>query len=101
VKRVVGIDLLLVFLLVSSQASCGSNGGGEPRIAWPTAGWSVEPPEQHGMDSAVLDGARQYAFQPEKHTQGVVVVRHGVIVAEWYEDGRDAASLLGRFEADC
>lgn len=45
------------------------------------------------MDAMVLDGARRYAFQPEKHTQGVVVVRHGVIVAEWYEDGRDAASF--------
>ncbi len=42
------------------------------------------------MDAAVLDGARAYAFAPGKNTQGVVVVRHGAIVAEWYEDGADA-----------
>lgn len=45
------------------------------------------------MTSAVLDGARAYAFQEGKNTQGVVVVRHGVIVAEWYEPGRDASSF--------
>lgn len=44
------------------------------------------------MDTATLDGARAYAFQPGKNTQGVVVTRHGVLVAEWYEDGRDATS---------
>ncbi|HZR79995.1 MAG TPA: serine hydrolase [Candidatus Binatia bacterium] len=60
---------------------------------WPLAGWSVEPPEQHGMSAVVLDGARRYAFQPGKSTQAVVVVRHGVIVAEWYEPGRDPSSF--------
>lgn len=45
------------------------------------------------MDSAVLEGARNYAFQKGRNTQGVVVVRDGVIVAEWYEDGRDEATF--------
>ncbi len=45
------------------------------------------------MDSAELEGARDYAFQEGKNTQGVVVVRDGVIVAEWYEDGRGATSF--------
>ncbi len=44
------------------------------------------------MDATVLDGARAYAFQPGKNTQGVVVTRRGMLVAEWYEDGRDATS---------
>ncbi len=47
------------------------------------------------MSSAMLEGARTYAFQPGKNTQGVVVTRHGVLVAEWYEDGRDAKSYAG------
>lgn len=55
--------------------------------------WEVREPEAVGMDSAVLEGAREYAFQPAKHTQGVVVVRHGVIVAEWYADGKDETSF--------
>ncbi len=39
------------------------------------------------MDATVLDGAREYAFQEGKNTQGVVVTRRGVLVAEWYADG--------------
>lgn len=58
----------------------------------PASEWAVEPPEAHGMDAAVLDGARSYAFVPQRNTQGVVVVRHGVIVAEWYADGAAADS---------
>lgn len=44
------------------------------------------------MDPSVLDGARAYAFSEGMNTQGVVVVRDGVIVSEWYADGSDSAS---------
>jgi CubicO group peptidase (beta-lactamase class C family) len=54
--------------------------------------WPEGAPEDQQMDSAVLDGARTYAFQAGKNTQGVVVTRRGTLVAEWYEDGRDASS---------
>ena len=37
--------------------------------------------------SSRLEGARTYAFADGKNTQGVVVTRRGVLVAEWYEDG--------------
>ena len=52
-------------------------------------------PAEQGMDATVLEGARTYAFQPGKNTQGVVVTRRGVLVAEWYEEGRDATSYAG------
>jgi CubicO group peptidase (beta-lactamase class C family) len=81
-----GIVLLLAVI------GCDSDGS-STREVWPTQDWLVEAPEDHGMDSAVLAGARDYAFQDGKYTQGVVVVRGGVIVAEWYEDGRDASSF--------
>jgi CubicO group peptidase (beta-lactamase class C family) len=51
------------------------------------------------MDEAVLDGARQYAFQDGKNTQGVVVVHHDAIVAEWYAPGRDASSYAASWSA--
>ncbi len=54
--------------------------------------WPESTPAEQGMDATVLEGARTYAFQDGKYTQGVVVTRHGVLVAEWYEDGRDANS---------
>jgi CubicO group peptidase (beta-lactamase class C family) len=44
------------------------------------------------MSPIALARAGEYALLPGSNTQGVVVARHGVIVAEWYEDGRDATS---------
>lgn len=54
--------------------------------------WQVDEPEDHGMDPAVLEGAKTYAFADGKNTQGVVVVRGGAIVAEWYAPGADEES---------
>ncbi|MFW5876257.1 MAG: serine hydrolase domain-containing protein [Myxococcota bacterium] len=50
-------------------------------------------PADVGMDAAVLAGARTYAFTEERHTQAVVVVRDGAVVAEWYAEDRDQDSL--------
>ena len=50
-------------------------------------GWITADPATVGMDSAILDGARTYAFAADRHTQGVVVVRGGKIVQEWYGPG--------------
>ena len=58
----------------------------------PGATWDVSKPAQQGMDAATLEQARKYAFQDGKNTQGVVVVRHGVIVAEWYAPGANKDS---------
>lgn len=84
--------LLTSTLVASSLSGCGdgsTSGSGSVSSAWPTQGWRVDAPEDQGMDSATLDGARAYAFQKGKNTQGVVVVRGGAIIGEWYEDGRD------------
>ncbi|MCC5950939.1 MAG: serine hydrolase [Acidimicrobiia bacterium] len=58
----------------------------------PVSAWPVVPAETHNMDPDVLEGARTYAFVPTRNTQGVVVVRHGDIVAEWYAEDRDQDS---------
>jgi hypothetical protein len=55
-------------------------------------GWDVTSPEAEGMDADTLEGARDYAFQAGKNTQGVVVVRHGKIAAEWYAPSADVSS---------
>ena len=56
--------------------------------------WEVSTPQAQGMDPEVLAGARAYAFAEGKNTQSVVVVRHGVIAAEWYAPGTDATSWV-------
>src|SRR5262249_32619105 len=70
-------------------AGCSST---PPRWEWPES-----TPEEQGMDSAKLEGTYTYSFQPAKHTQGVVIIRHGVLVSERYEDGRDAKSYGARW----
>jgi len=62
------------------------------RVPFPTAEWTVRTPEQMGMNSDELDKARDYAFQPEMNTQGIVILRGGAIVAEWYAEDRDGDS---------
>jgi hypothetical protein len=61
----------------------------EPEDVVPGEDWTVAEPEDHGMDAATLAKAKDYAFTDGKNTQGVVVVRGGEIVAEWYADGED------------
>ena len=72
---------IMVAIVVSA---CSSD---PPRWEWPEG-----TPEEQGMDSATLEGAQTYAFADGKYTQGVVVTRRGMLVAEWYADGRDATS---------
>lgn len=64
----------------------------QPAGPVPGGEWLVDAPEAHGMDPAVLEGAREYAFADGMNTQGVVVVRDGVIVSEWYADGAGPGS---------
>lgn len=70
---------LVALALVLAPGGCGDGDSGD--------GWVVSSPSAEGMDAAVLEGARAYAFAEGMNTQGVVVVRHGRIVAEWYAEG--------------
>jgi hypothetical protein len=72
---------------VTTTAAADVTDGSPAVSAWPAV-----PPERHNMDAEVLEGARTYAFAPTRNTQGVVVVRHGDIVAEWYAQDRDQHS---------
>ena len=60
--------------------------------AWPGAEWDEGAPEDHGLDPDVLEELREYAFRDAHATQGVVVIKDGVLVAEWYADGTDAST---------
>jgi CubicO group peptidase (beta-lactamase class C family) len=88
-------DLELAALLVSSaeyRAKATTRTDTEPTETGPGRQWEISTPEAEGMDAATLAGAREYAFVDDRNTQGVVVVRNGKIVAEWYAPGRDEHS---------
>lgn len=63
------------------------------RASFPAPEWEVRSPEEQGLRASGLDAALDYAFRPEKNTQGVVIIRGRAIVAERYEEGRDAGSF--------
>jgi CubicO group peptidase (beta-lactamase class C family) len=60
---------------------------------FPNPDWQIGTPDEQGLRKEGLDKALDYAFQSAKHTQGVVIIRHRTIVAERYEQGRDANSF--------
>lgn len=80
-------------ILISFAAACSDGSPGDStELLWPGEDWIEQAPEEQGMDSTILDGARRYAFQDGKNTQGVVIVRGGALVAEWYADGKSTDS---------
>jgi hypothetical protein len=76
----------------STSQPTATTDGDDTASVFPGADWSVVDPAAHNMDAAGLEAAREYAFQPEHNTQGVVVIRGGEIVAEWYAEGKSADS---------
>ncbi len=93
--RTVLVRIPFLVAAVLALAACGdrSSGGSDGGLRWPGAEWEVSTPEAEGMDSSLLAEARAYAFAPGRNTQGVVVVRKGAIVAEWYAEGASAETL--------
>lgn len=89
-------NLLVLLLAATTLAACGETSS-DPALGaglrWPGAAWEQVDPSSVGMDPAQLDLARDYALRPERNTQGVVVVKDGAIVAEWYAPNRDASSV--------
>lgn len=62
------------------------------RAAGPDTGWQSATPAAQGMDATTLQGACDYALQPQRHTQGVVVIRGGKLVDECYANGEGPRS---------
>lgn len=95
-QRLVTIDDLdLAARLVASgeyRKAATTRTDTEPTVVGTGAQWVVSTPQAEGMDEATLAGTREYAFAEGRNTQGVVVVRHGRIVSEWYAPREDADS---------
>ena len=68
---------------------------------FPTESWITATPDSVGMDAAKLQQAIDYAFNDvmvdgklmPQNTQGLVIIRHGAIVAEKYASGSAKDSI--------
>mgnify|MGYP000212165806 CR=1 FL=1 len=96
------LQISLIFILTSCGGSGGSSTPNDPPIVqspnpsintWPNTSWEVVDPSKVNMDQTKLQQALDYAFVDNRNTQAVVVIRHGVIVAEQYSDGNNRFSL--------
>ena len=65
-----------------------------PRDAGESPEWVAADPERLGLDSETLALARTYAFRDDFHTQAVLVVKDGYLVAEWYAEDSGPDSLV-------
>lgn len=98
--------LLFTFIL----SSCG--GSGSPSVpdntplpnpvpvdnvpdsnTFPGSSWETSDPSDVDMNQAGILEALNYAFESSRNTQGVVIIRHGVIVGERYANGKSKDSL--------
>ncbi len=86
--------LVLVVAAPSAHVGAATTQNDSPvlKAVVPGDDWLVEAPSAHGMDEATLGQAKAYAFADGRNTQGVVVVRGGVIVREWYAPGSGPTS---------
>ena len=99
-------SFLLLFISSLILIDCGGGGGSssseEPPVVqlpnfnvntWPGNTWQVVDPVRANMDNFKLQQALDYAFVENRNTQAVVIIRHGVIVAEKYSDDKNRFSL--------
>ncbi len=64
---------------------------------WPTGGWRECRPEETGINSSKLREARDYAANPAIHTQGLIVIRDGHLIAEQYFNGLNRDTVFESF----
>lgn len=76
------VALCLLGILFPQSADAGP----QKRDYWPTKAWKSAKPEKQGMDSEKLQRLRAF-LKADQATKGVVIVRGGYIVGEYYFRG--------------
>ncbi len=86
-------------------SACGGGGGSsslsaaaeEPSLpntnTVPGASWQTYAAADLGLAQSGVNAALDYAFVNGRNTQGVVIIKHGVIVGERYSEDTDAATM--------
>jgi CubicO group peptidase (beta-lactamase class C family) len=85
----IAISVLVILALTTVLALLLS--GQPPRTTNVGTEWPVSSPEEQDMDAAKLEEMLSYINRYEMAVDGMVIVRHGHIVLEYYGPGYDAA----------
>lgn len=82
--RILAIAALVVLLGASAATAAPTTPLAPPATRATAGGWQTAPAASLGMDASALAEACEWALEPERHTQGVVVIREGTLVEECY-----------------
>lgn len=97
---------IYLWLILATLVSCGGGSSSSPDLpvidlgvtlpsvsTFPGVSWESYAPNDVNVDKNGIDQALDYAFETGRNTQGVVIIRHGVIIGERYADGESQDSL--------
>ncbi|MHC4427478.1 MAG: serine hydrolase domain-containing protein [Planctomycetota bacterium] len=86
------LALVLTTASVAGEPLAGADSRAAP---WPTQGWPVSTPAEHGLDADRLGELVELIEQGERFPDlhSLLVVRHGYLVLEEYFDGHEADDL--------
>jgi CubicO group peptidase (beta-lactamase class C family) len=85
----------LVLIVACSLCACHAASEGEACPAphpTPNPDWAVTTPEAQGLSSTALQAAADYAGSHSSRC--LVVIRHSMLVGEWYWQGADAQTAI-------
>lgn len=80
--------------MVDSAPDSQSETGFSDGLNWPGEEWEVGDPESVGIDTDAMEELRAYLFRKAHNTQALVVIKDGLLVGEWYTEGKDKDSLV-------
>jgi CubicO group peptidase (beta-lactamase class C family) len=94
--------LIAVFTLLSACGGGGGSSSSAPSVdapalpnssTFPGASWQTYTAADLGVAQSGVTAALDYAFADGRNTQGVVIVKNGVIVGERYAEGSSADTM--------
>ncbi len=103
----INMKKLYVLLCILSLVSCGGSDSSSVPVeapvptgdnlpdtnTYPDVSWEIYAPADVNMSESGIKDALDYAFKTTRNTQGVVIIRHGVIVGERYANEASQDSL--------
>ena len=95
-RRVSGLLASVVIGLLAEAISTGwhlTAHAAEAARPGAGSGWTLSPPQQHGISAAALDELREHMLRAEPSIRALLVQRHGQPVFEYYRKGLDAQTL--------
>lgn len=90
-----GKNISFIFFLLFLAACTSTNNNADVPLPayWPTDGWRIDSPANHGFDETVLAGIDEYVLTEVPYLDSLLIIRDGYIVFESYYNDYDLDAL--------